>query len=263
MSELYNKVFAIIVAGGSGVRMGLDIKKQYIKIHDAPIISLTLQVFDLCDFIDKIILVIPKEDKKDFEFRQKNILLKNLKNAQKIKLVNGGNTRQESVYNGLLACESSNYQDNKNNKDKEDKIVIIHDGVRPFVSVQDIYKTVKALQGFNNFDNIDKCEACILAVPAFDSLKKTNDFNYIEHSLDRKNIWLAQTPQTFKYNLIKKAHEFALTNGLLETDDASLIEKLGIKVKIIEGSRLNIKITTPQDLELAQLIYKKKFKEIL
>ncbi|MBF0225076.1 MAG: 2-C-methyl-D-erythritol 4-phosphate cytidylyltransferase [Desulfobacterales bacterium] len=223
-------VSALIVAAGKGMRMQSSVPKQYILINNNPIISITLKVFDSCDIIDSICLVAPKDD---FSYLNE-LIIPPLKLKKKIQLIEGGDERQESVYNGIMHL---------NNKDG---IIVIHDGVRPFITCDFIKSCVKRAEEFG---------ACILGLPSSDTLKKINDSNLlIGETISREHIWMAQTPQAFKYEIIKFAHCLAKENGFKCTDDASLIEWIGKPVKILKGSKLNIKITDQDDLMLAKLI---------
>lgn len=223
-------VSAIIVAAGKGIRMDDKVRKQYLLLDGRPLISHTLAVFDQCNIIDEIFFVVPE---KDFVFCNENILNRQ-KFQKKITLVPGGATRQDSVYNGLLAI--GNVMDNNS-------VVVIHDGVRPFICHEQLTECITCA---NDYD------ACIFGIPAYDTLKRVNSSGFIENTIERNTIWFAQTPQAFKYNLIKRAHENALRVGIIGTDDAMLVEQLGIKVKVISGSRCNVKITTKEDLLLAR-----------
>ena len=223
-------VSAIIVAAGKGIRMDDKIRKQYLWLGDCPILNYTLRVFASCNLIDKIFLVV---DREDFDFCHKNILSA-LKPQKKVILVAGGEERQDSVYNGLMAID-----------DNPESIIVIHDGVRPFLSSEQLTACISGAQ---------ESGACILGIPAYDTVKKVNNSGYIDQTLERGFIWLAQTPQAFKYDVIRKAHENARKEGYTGTDDALLVERLGKRVKIIKGSRYNIKITTREDLLLAQAI---------
>lgn len=220
-------VSAVIVAAGKGIRMKDSVQKQYLPLAGRPVLSHTLGVFDGCNLISKIFLVVSQ---KDFDYCRNNILRMLKKD---IKLVAGGKDRQDSVYNGLIAVGENN------------GIVIIHDGVRPLVNKEMIESCVKGAK---------KHGACIIGVPVQDTLKKISSSEDIEKTIERNNIWISQTPQAFKYNIIKKAHEYARMKGYAETDDAALVEKTGNFVKIIKGSKINIKITTREDLKLAEVM---------
>lgn len=222
-------VAAVIVAAGKGARMQAPLRKQYLSLAGLPILARTLLVFEGCDLVDDIYLVIPKVD---LDFCREKIISR-VTLTRKLHLVFGGARRQDSVYNGLQKI------------DPDCSIVVIHDGVRPFVNIEQVVATIKGAREFG---------ACILGVPAHDTLKQVDAHENIVHTLQRDNIWLAQTPQTFRCDLIKKAHEKAKSDGYLGTDDASLVERLGESVKIILGSRGNIKITHEEDLKMAQCL---------
>ena len=224
---------AIIVAGGQGRRMAADIPKQYLMIGKEPIWHHTTRAFIACESIQKIIVVVPQSDCD--ERRQEIVQV--FGTHSDIEVVAGGKRRQDSVYNGLLALGKS-----LNQADTRD-VVAVHDGVRPFVRTDQIDACVETARIHG---------ACILAIPAFDTLKRVNHKNEIENTLERRNIWMAQTPQAFHFQLITKAHEHAYKNDIEGTDDAGLVEHLGHNVKIVTGSRLNLKITTPEDFKWAQ-----------
>ncbi|MBU2622443.1 MAG: 2-C-methyl-D-erythritol 4-phosphate cytidylyltransferase [Proteobacteria bacterium] len=222
-------VYAVIVAAGKGVRMKCTTLKQYLELEGVPLLSITLKAFDKCSLIDEIILVVPSGD---IGFCLEKII--NPAGIQKkVTPVAGGLKRQDSVYNGLLAV------------DEKVSTVVIHDGVRPFVNPSSIEECIReaVLHG-----------ACILGLPVSDTLKLADGSGYIKKTLERDSVWLAQTPQAFDYSLIKKAHDRARKEGFKGTDDASLVERIGEKVKIIRGSIENIKITTPEDLAIARAI---------
>jgi len=222
-------VSAIIVAGGSGTRMEHPIRKQYILLGNRPILSHTLEVFTTCGLIRDIILVIPQGD---VEYCKINVL-PHARGAGKVVLVTGGEVRQESVYSGLKAVEGT------------DGIVLIHDGVRPFVHT-DLISTL--------IEVAEQEGACIPGIPAFDTLKKVNRSGVVKETMERGSVCLVQTPQAFQYSLIRKAHDVASKEGFLGTDDASLAERMGYPVRLIQGRKDNIKITTQEDLELAHAI---------
>lgn len=222
-------VTAIIVAAGQGSRMEGKRRKQYLSLAGLPILTRTLMVFDGCKPVDQIILVIPEDD---FEYCR-NSILEPAELSSKIQLVAGGGRRQDSVFNGLKAV--------KGNCD----IVVIHDGVRPFVQNELVVACIEGARVSG---------ACILGVPAHETLKQVDQNGYIIQTNERDDVWLAQTPQAFRYDAILKAHERGQTEGFSATDDACLVERTGAAVKIIEGSRTNIKITVKEDLEMAHWI---------
>ena len=220
-------VSAIIVAAGKGVRMNDTIRKQYLDLAGLPILAHSVMTFDSCDLIDHIFLAVPKED---IEYCLKNILA-SLELKNKIDLIPGGPRRQDSVYNGLQALK------------KETSIVVIHDGVRPFIQPGNLSSCILGAKDSG---------ACIIGIAAGDTIKRVGKSGLIEKTLARDGIWLAQTPQAFQYELIIKAHEKARKDGYSGTDDALLVERLGINVRIISGSKSNIKITTQEDLAVAK-----------
>jgi len=223
-------VSAIIVAAGKGIRMKGTVRKQYLDLSGRPVLAHSIMAFDSCSQVEEIFLVVPK---KDVEYCQNKILsLLDLKNQ--INLVHGGAKRQDSVYNGLQAIT------------KNTETVVIHDGVRPFIQPEDLKECILGSKKFG---------ACILGTPASDTLKSIDKSDIIKTTLPRENIWLAQTPQVFQYDLILKAHETARRDGYVGTDDASLVERLGEDVKIINGGRFNIKITQKEDLAVAKAMF--------
>lgn len=223
-------VSALIVAAGKGERMNWSVRKQYIPINSRPVIGHTLAVADACHGLQRIYLVIPEQD---LEYCR-NEIIPPLMLHKKVVCVAGGAERQISVYNGLKAMGGA-----------PDDIVVIHDGVRPLIEPDHIQSAI---------DGASKWGACILGIPAFDTLKRVDDSGFIQQTIERSAIWMAQTPQAFRYGLIFKAHEQAAARGLTATDDASLVESAGITVKMVCGSRFNIKITTQEDLMMAKAL---------
>lgn len=223
------KVSAIIVAAGQGRRMEGDRRKQYLSLAGLPILTRTLMVFHRCDAVDEIILVVPEDD---IDFCRETIL-KPEGLSRNITLSPGGERRQDSVFNGLKEVNPSC------------RIVVIHDGVRPFVQNDQIIACIDGARQFG---------ACILGVPAYETLKQVDPSDHIIRTLKRDDVWLAQTPQAFGHDLIRKAHDRARIENYTATDDASLVEKLGATVKIVKGSRRNIKITVKEDLEMARWV---------
>ncbi len=218
---------AVIVAGGKGQRMQADIRKQYLILDGVSILSRTLLAFAEISVIGSIYLVVPEAD---FDFCTRQVI-PCIADKIPVQLVAGGVNRQASVYNGLSAIT------------KPEGIVAIHDGVRPFVPARQTEEAI-AIAGREG--------ACILGIPAVDTLKNIDNDGYIASTMQRAGIWQAQTPQVFQYRLIKKAHDHALNQGYTGTDDASLVENDGGRVKMIYGSPYNIKITKPEDLVIAK-----------
>lgn len=223
-------VTALIVAAGKGKRFGAGFNKQYFKINNKEIIARTLDVFEEADLIDSIVVVV-SEDEVDY-FRENIVERYGYKKV--LKIVAGGQERQHSVYNGLLHC-------------KDADIVVIHDGARPFIKEEHILESIKKAEQFG---------ASAVAVKVKDTIKIAKD-EYFESTPDRNTLYAVQTPQTFRYNLILSAHKYAIEKNILSTDDTSLVELMGEKVRIVEGSYDNIKITTPEDAVFAEFILKK------
>lgn len=219
----------IILGAGKGTRMKKDLNKQYLMLKNKPILAQTIEVFEKCPYIDEIILVI---NENDYELYKKNILRK-YKFKKIVKTINGGEERQNSVYNGLLAIH------------KDTEIVIIHDGARPLVTSSVIEKCIK---------NAAEYGAVSTGVPIKETIKIITEHNYVDHTPQREKVWITQTPQAFKTKIIKEAHEKAIEDQMLGTDDAMLVERMGLKVKMVESDYENIKITTPEDLITAEAI---------
>lgn len=227
------KTSVIIVAAGKGRRMKRDYNKQYILLVDKPIIAHTIEVFENMILIDEIILVVGKSE---IDLVKENIIYKyNFKKV--VKVVEGGEERQDSVYNGLKVVN------------KDCNIVLIHDGARPFVTSSIIEESINIVKDVG---------ACVVAVRVKDTIKVVDKNMEVDYTPNRDTLWAVQTPQTFKYKLILEAYEKLQANNIKVTDDAMLIEKLGRTVKIIEGSYENIKITTPGDLILGEGILRKR-----
>jgi 2-C-methyl-D-erythritol 4-phosphate cytidylyltransferase len=220
------KKFALIVAGGSGKRMESDIPKQFITIEDKPLLMHTIRAFLSTDPNFEIIVVLPENQIENW----KSICVK-LKFSQKQTLVPGGSTRFHSVKNGLK-------------KITEEGIVFIHDGVRPLVSAKTINNCYEMA--------LNKGNALPVIAPSESVRRIVNDKN---KAVDRSNYVLVQTPQTFKVSLIKKAFEQDYNQKF--TDDASVLENYGKEIQLVEGNRENIKITYPEDLDLANIYLEK------
>jgi 2-C-methyl-D-erythritol 4-phosphate cytidylyltransferase len=221
------RTLAIVLAGGAGKRMGSSTNKQFLLLDNKPIIVHTLQIFQECKPIDGIYLVV---NHKDLPVIQEEILEQYHFNKI-LKLVIGGRLRQDSVRNGLEAI------------DEACDIVTIHDAARPFVSPSFIEKSIFLMEMF---------DAIIPAIPAKDTVKMISKEGFVMKTLERDALWHVQTPQTFKYELIIKAYREGMAKKLCGYDDSTFIEYLGKKVKVMEGSPYNIKITTPEDLIFAR-----------
>jgi 2-C-methyl-D-erythritol 4-phosphate cytidylyltransferase len=219
---------AIIVAGGSGRRMASRTPKQYLPLAGRPILARTLEVFDDCPSVDAIVLVVAPDD---IDYCRK-VVLSAVSLHKDVCLAAGGRERQDSVYNGLMALE------------RHDGIAVIHDGVRPLVSPDHVEACIQDAR---------TAGACILALPAGETLKRVRG-RFVLQTLPRSDVWCAQTPQAFRLDWLLEGHAEARRRCLRVTDDAQLMELVGKPVRILPGSRWNIKITTPEDLMLAEAI---------
>jgi len=230
------KAVAIIPAGGQGRRLGTQTPKQYVEIAGVPLIVHTLRKFAPeygSSAVDGIILPVPSGD---IEFVKDEIIAKyRIKGV--IEVLAGGRERQDSVRAGLAAVPA------------DAQIVAIHDAVRPFVSAESIKEVINAAAAWS---------AAILGVPVKDTVKKVDDGSSVIGTVDRKDLWLTQTPQAFRRAVIIEAYKRAYEDGIYATDDASLVERIGVTVKMVRGSYENIKITTADDLDFAQFIMKRE-----
>jgi len=232
------KVVAIVPAGGSGRRMQSRNPKQYLSLNGKPVVVHTLLKLQQIPLIDDILLVVPE---KDIFFVRENIE-KPYQLTKIREVVAGGRERQDSVRNGLARV------------DDECDIVVIHDGVRPFVTEAMLFRVIGAALQYG---------AAIAGVPATDTVKEVSSAGNISRTLRRETLWLAQTPQAFQRRIIQEAFRRAADEDYQGTDDASLVEHLGVPVKMLFGSTTNIKITTPADLFLAEAFLKQAEVETL
>jgi 2-C-methyl-D-erythritol 4-phosphate cytidylyltransferase len=218
---------AVITAGGVGRRMGAAIPKQYLELCGMPLLSRTLRVFDEIPMIDVIVLTVPPGD----EASCRRDIIEPFGFNKIRDVVSGGASRQESVWNGLQAVRDSD-------------LVAIHDGVRPLVSREIVAAT------FNGAEEVGASVACR---QIRETVKRKMGDSTIE-TIPRADLWLAHTPQAFRTAVILEAHKKARESGFEGTDDAVLVERIGLPVKIVEDSEDNIKITTPRDMILAELL---------
>lgn len=226
------KIFALVPAAGMGKRMGAGSNKQYLLLDGLPILAHTLKIFQQAPFIDGIYLVSPEQE---IPFCRKEVV--DRFSFSKVRgIVAGGAERQHSVMNGLNAMQELG----------RDDLVLIHDGVRPFVPVDVLRAAATAADEFGG---------AVVAVPVKDTVKVARD-GFVAGTPPREELWLAQTPQAFRYGLIKEAYASAAAEGFLGTDDASLMERQGKQVRVVMGDYRNIKITTPEDMVLAEAFLK-------
>lgn len=228
-----SKVAVIIPAAGSGIRMGLSSPKQFYELEGIPILVHTLRVFQQVESVGRIIVVVPAESCG---------VVQNLVDQYQLdkvtRVVEGGKERQDSVSAGL------------ENLGDEIELVLVHDGVRPFVSAAVIEECLK---------EAEKSGAAMAAIPVKDTLKAVSSRNVIEKTINRDGVWQAQTPQAAKTALLKEAYRLAAAKkDFIATDEAGLLEFLGHPVKVVAGSEKNIKITRPEDLVIAKAILMEK-----
>ena len=221
-------VTAIVPAGGLGRRAGGDVPKQFLLLRGMPILTRTLLHLTTSKLIDALVLVVPPGAE---EWCHKHVLVP-YPLPPIIEIVPGGAERQESVFRGLERAS------------EDARLVVIHDAVRPFVSSDLLRRTVEAAWSFR---------AAVAAVPAVETVKVVES-GFIRETPSRDRLWIAQTPQAFHGDLIQEAYRRAAADGFRGTDDAMLVERLGVKVKVVPGYPENIKITTGEDLERAEQI---------
>ena len=227
------KCTAIVLAAGQGKRMGTKVQKQYLEIDGKPVLYYSLNVFEESAIIDEVVLVVGKNQ---MEYCQNEIVLKY--GFDKVKaIVEGGEERYHSVWNGLQEVRVDGY-------------VFIHDGARPFVD-EEILKRA--------YEEVQICKSCVVGMPVKDTIKLADKEGFVDETPERSLVWMIQTPQVFETSLVKNAYELLMEQEHIQvTDDAMVVEQmLGYRVKLTLGSYENIKITTPEDLHIAEIFAKK------
>lgn len=222
------KVIALVPAAGMGRRMAAGINKQYLLLAGMPILARTLSIFQQMESIDDVHVVIPADE---IAYCREHVV-ERYALAKVRSIIAGGAERQYSVLNGLRALQDVS----------DDDVILIHDGVRPCIPVSVIEQATAVARMH---------DGALVAVPAKDTIKIVAD-GIVTDTPPRESLWLAQTPQAFRYGIIRDAHERAAAEGYLGTDDASLVERLGLKVHVVPGDYRNIKVTTPDDMQLAE-----------
>ncbi len=220
----------LIPAAGMGRRMGADRNKQYLNLVDRPILAHTLALFDAHPGVERIYLISPEDE---ISYCRQDIVDRYAFSRVR-GVIAGGAERQDSVRNGLLACEAA-----------EDDVIVIHDGVRPFFPPQLLGGVIETAA---------RVGGCVVGVPVKDTIKEV-EAGMIRGTPQRSRLWQAQTPQAFRFGLIRDLHLRAVEEKFCATDDASLLEHYGHPVAMLEGGYRNIKITTPEDLVLARAFY--------
>ena len=226
------KCTAIVLAAGQGKRMGTKVQKQYLEIKGKPVLYYSLKVFEQSELIDEIILVVGENQR---EYCEKEIVSK-YEISKVTKIVQGGAERYHSVWSGLQEIDAG--------------YVFIHDGARPFLNEEILHRV---------YDEVLFHKACVVGMPVKDTIKIADAEGYADMTPDRSMLWQIQTPQVFETSLIKEAYKKLMQSDTIKvTDDAMVVEQmLGGKVKLVFGSYENIKITTPEDLEIAEIFLKK------
>lgn len=229
-------ISVVIAAAGKGTRMNMSSNKLYARIDNMPVLARSIKAFQDCHIIDEIIPVVSKDD---INYCKRHIVESHGFDKVK-KIVDGGESRQKSVFKGLNAV------------DPNCDVVLIHDGARPFIREQVILDSIGAAMKYG---------ASCTAVPVKNTIKISDSEGFIRETPDRGNLWLIQTPQVFRFHTIMSAHIKAIEDGFEGTDDAILVERAGIRPKLVMGSYDNIKITTREDLAIAEVIAKKQCEE--
>lgn len=229
-------VVALVPAAGRGLRMGGSVPKQFLSLGGEPLVIQSLRALQAAPVVGQIILAVPPAD---VEYCEHEIVSRQ-RFTKVTKVVAGGAERQDSVRNALAQIPS------------DTEIVLIHDAVRPFVTLRMIAEVVAAAR---------KEGAAIIALPMRDTVKQVRMDGMIERTVDRTPLWLAQTPQAFRRDWIETAHRKAHAEGVRATDDASLVEWLGYSVAVVEGSGENIKVTRPEDLVIGEAILASRSKK--
>ncbi|HEY0320200.1 MAG TPA: 2-C-methyl-D-erythritol 4-phosphate cytidylyltransferase [Pyrinomonadaceae bacterium] len=219
---------AIVAAAGQGRRLGGKRAKQFLELAGVPVIIHTLRRFEQCASIHEVVVVLPQTDAAGFLALASKYRLGKL-----ARVVPGGETRAESVWRGLQSVRAATAE-----------IIAVHDGVRPFVTPEEITRTVEAAQAYG---------ASLLVAPVVDTIKEVLDGKVVR-TVERTSLKRALTPQCFRYSILRRAFEQAANLGADATDDSFLVEQLGVAVHVVEGDARNIKITRPEDIAIAEMI---------
>ncbi|MBI5474787.1 MAG: 2-C-methyl-D-erythritol 4-phosphate cytidylyltransferase [Ignavibacteriae bacterium] len=222
-------VGVVVAAGGRGARLPGDVPKQFLLLHRMPILLHSLRTFEEISSVREIVIVVPAD-----QVRRTDEMLRRWRPRKVSHVVVGGSERQHSVRNGLLSF------------DEEPEIVLVHDAVRPLVSKKIIVKVI---------DESRKHGAAVVGVRVKDTIK-VEERGFYRKTLDRSKLWAVQTPQGFRYDVLMKAHLASQRTSFIGTDEASLVERLRIPVRVVEGDDRNLKITTKADLRLAEMLLK-------
>lgn len=214
---------AIIVAGGSGSRFRSETPKQFLSLLGRPLLAHTLAPFQTCAAVTRIVLVLPREG-----FAAGRETMEPFMGTKPTDIVPGGDTRQGSVREGLSCLEP-----------EPESLIAVHDGARPLVDSELIAATI---------NEASECGGAIAAIPVVETLKEVTESMAIERTVDRARYYRAQTPQCFRYDILSRAFEAARRDGFVGTDEATLVERVGATIRVVNGSERNIKVTTPEDM---------------
>ncbi len=224
------RISVIIPAAGQGKRMNSSLPKQFLLLKDRPILAHTLGVFQKMDMIDEIIVVVGESEQPSVQE-----IINSYYVTKVSAIVIGGKERQDSVYAGLLAATGD--------------LILVHDGARPLLTTDRVTELIESARVTG---------ASILAVPVKDTVKEVNSTYQVVRTPERKSLWAVQTPQAFRYDLLQRAFQKAKKDNFLGTDESSLVERLGINVSVVMGHYENLKITTPEDIDIADAILSRR-----
>ncbi|MGH7274609.1 MAG: 2-C-methyl-D-erythritol 4-phosphate cytidylyltransferase [Nitrospiria bacterium] len=227
------KVTAIIVAAGVGKRMGQTTPKQFLPLAGQPLLAHTLIPFEAVQEVREIIVLVPT----GWEEHCRSVVIEKNGFKKVSKVISGGKERQDSVYIGLMEAATTS------------GVIVVHDGVRPLITEALIQISIKTAA---------HCGAAVVAIPLTDTLKQVTLDGLVKRTLKREGLWLVQTPQTFQKKIILEAYAAALRDHFSGTDDAALVERAGFPIKIVPGSAMNLKVTTPEDLRQAEVLLKER-----
>lgn len=236
---------AIALAGGQGRRMGTDIQKQYLDISGKPLLYYSLHVFEESEIIDDVVLVVGEGQE---EYVRKEIIDR-YGFEKVVHIVEGGKERYDSVWAGLQVVQVLQ-NGHVDTAEQEENYVFIHDSARPFVTEAILERS---------YSKVRECRACVVGMPSKDTVKLVDEHAFAKETPDRNYVWIIQTPQVFETSLIFEAYSRLMREKCIQvTDDAMVVEQMmGLPVKMVEGSYENIKITTPEDLDIAEVFVKR------
>jgi 2-C-methyl-D-erythritol 4-phosphate cytidylyltransferase len=232
------KIAVVVPGAGSGERLAAPENKPFLLLGEKPLLIHAIQRFQESPEIDEIVLLVQRKD-----ITRAETLVAEYRLGKVVAVLEGGDRRQDSVYRGLKRLQGRGIA-----------YVLVHDAVRPFVDAPRVHEVIRIAKEHG---------AAVLAVQPKDTTKLSDGTPFVQKTLDRTRLWAVQTPQCFSMDLLMKAYDSAIKDKFVATDDSSLVERLGVNVRIVEGSYDNIKITTPEDLELAEMILRRQSSSII